>query len=105
MNENPQVTLDRLLAIVERLYIETAGFQDNGDNQQHWYNRGYANGIVSQLSELGFRAEVEATLIADADNIIEGQEFWAWGKAYLHGVEVGRKETVEVMQPAQGIEK
>jgi len=101
MKEDPQATLERLLALVERLYAETAGFLENGDNQQHWYNRGYANGIVSQLGELGYRAEVTAALTVDADDIIEGQEFWAWGRAYLHGMEVGRKETMEVMPPAQ----
>jgi len=77
MKENKQATMDRLLAIVERLYIETAGFLENGDDQQHWYNRGYANGIVSKLGELGYRAEVDAALIVDAEDIMEGQEFWA----------------------------
>ena len=99
MTHEQKATLDRLLAIIERLYLETAGFQENGDNQQHWYNRGYANGIVMQLDELGYRTHVEDQLIPDAYDIIAGQEFWAWGKAYQHGMEMGKKETMEVIEP------
>ncbi len=94
-------TLQRLLSIVERLYLETAGFLDDGENQQHWYNRGYANGIISQLSQLGYRAYVEENTVPDADNVIEGHEFWAWGKAYQHGHETGMKETLDVIGPAE----
>lgn len=90
-------TLDRLLSLVERLYVETAGFQENGDNQQHWYNRGYANGIVEQLGRLGYGDYVEQHTVTDPPDVISGHEYWAWGKAYLHGVEVGKEETSEVI--------
>lgn len=90
--------LQRLLAIVDRLYTETAGFQENGDEQQHWYNRGYANGIIKQLRVLGYRTYVEDNIVPDAQDIIEGQEFWAWGKAYQHGIDMGKKETSDVIQ-------
>ena len=101
-NEEQLVTLQRLLGIVERLYEETAGFQENGDNQQHWYNRGYANGIVEQLGQLGYRDYIERHTVPDPPDIIVGHEIWAWGKAYIHGIEVGKKETSEVIGLADG---
>jgi len=97
--DEQQAILKKLIGIVESLYLETAGFLENGDNQQHWYNRGYANGIVQQLDELGYRAYVEDNTVPDAEDIIAGQEFWAWGKAYQHGMEVGMKETMDVIGP------
>ena len=99
-NEEQLATLGRLLGIVEQLYLETAGFLDNGDNQQHWYNRGYANGIIRQLTEYGYRAYVEQNTVPDAEDVISGHEFWAWGKAYQHGMEMGMKETTDVIGPA-----
>jgi len=98
--DEQRASLGRLLSIVERLYLETAGFQENGDNQQHWYNRGYANGIIERLVQLGYRDYVEQHTIPDPVDIIAGHEFWAWGKAYLHGLEMGRKETADVIGPA-----
>lgn len=95
-------TLQKLLNISNRLYEETAGFLENGDNQQHWYNRGYANGIIQQLTRLGYRAYVEQHIIPDPDDLIAGHEFWAWGRAYQHGVEMGMKETAEVIGPQNG---
>jgi hypothetical protein len=100
-SEEQEVMLKKLIGIVESLYLETAGFLENGDNQQHWYNRGYANGIVKQLSDLGYRDYVENNTVPDAEDIIAGHEFWAWGKAYQHGFEVGMKETTDVMGPRQ----
>ena len=91
--------LEKLIGIVDSLYLEPAGFQESGDNQQHWYNRGYANGIIQQLGDYGYRDYVEDNIVPDADDVIAGQEFWAWGKAYLHGREVGMKETTEIIGP------
>jgi hypothetical protein len=96
--------LQRLLRIVDNLYLETAGFLDNGDNQQHWYNRGYANGVVQQLDEYGYRSYVEDNIVPDGEDIIAGHEFWAWGKAYQHGKEIGMKETTDVIGPAESDE-
>ncbi len=100
-SEEQLVTLRRLLSITERLHLETVGFLNNGDNQQLWYNRGYANGIVEQLTRLGYRTFVEDNIVPDPDNIIEGHEFWAWGKAYRHGMAMGMKETLGIIGPAQ----
>jgi len=93
------VVLQKLIGIVDSLYLETAGFLDNGDNQQHWYNRGYANGIVLQLGNLGYADWVEDNVVPDPEDIIAGHEFWAWGKAYQHGMETGMKETTDVIDP------
>ena len=98
--EERSAVLQRLLNVVDRLYLETAGFLEHGDNQQHWYNRGYANGIVRKLSQLGYRACIKDRLVPDAEDIIAGHEFWAWGKAYLHGIKMGMKETADVIGPA-----
>jgi len=99
--EEQQAILQKLIGIVESLYEETSGFLENGDNQQHWYNRGYANGIVQQLSKLGYREYVEDNTVPDAEDIIAGHEFWVWGKAYQHGLQVGMKETTDVIGPRQ----
>ena len=98
--EEQLAVLQRLINIVEHLYLETAGFLDNGDNQQHWYNRGYANGIIQQLDDFGYRRYVETNTVPDPDDIITGHEFMAWGKAYRHGMEMGMKETRDVIGPA-----
>lgn len=103
-NEEQQAVLQRLVRIVDQLYQETAGFLENGDNQQHWYNRGYANGIVHQLGDFGYQAYVEDNIVPDAEDIIAGHEFWAWGKAYQHGKEMGMKETTDVIGPVQNDE-
>ena len=99
--EKQLATLQKLIGIIDNLYVETAGFQENGDNQQHWYNRGYANGVVQQLRELGYSQYVEENIVPDAEDVIAGQELWAWGKAYQHGIEVGIKETTDVIGPLQ----
>lgn len=101
-NDQQKAVLQKLLGIVERLYLETSGFLDNGDNQQHWYNRGYANGIIRRLTEYGYRDYIEANTVPDAEDIIAGHEFWAWGKAYQHGMEMGMQETADVIGPAAG---
>lgn len=102
ISEAQLAVLQKLLRIIHRLYEETAGFLENGDNQQHWYNRGYANGIVQQLTAYGYGCYVKDNIIPDADNIIEGHEFWSWAKAYQHGIKMGMKETAEVIEPFAG---
>ncbi len=93
--------LQRLFPILQRLYSETEGFLYHPENQQHWYNRGYANGMVAALVELGYADWVGQRLAVDADDVIAGHEALAWGQAYRHGVEMGHKETYEVIGPKQ----
>jgi hypothetical protein len=96
MNPPPDI-LPQLLALIGELYEDTVGFTERTDDAQLWYNRGYANGMVEVLGELGFRRQVESLIDPDADNVIAGHELLPWGKAYAHGREMGHRETREVM--------
>ena len=96
MQPDPHI-LNQLLDLVVRLYDETAGFADNPGDAQLWYNRGYANGMVKALGELGQGAQVAARVTADAADVIAGHEVMAWGKAYQHGLETGYRETFEIL--------
>lgn len=89
--------LEQLTALVIRLYGETEGFSDEHADGQLWYNRGYANGILKALTELGLSDSLEGQLQVDPDDLISGHETMAWGKAYLHGVDMGHRETFEIM--------
>lgn len=91
--------LQRLLSILKRLYTETEGFLDEPENQQHWYNRGYANGIAEALADLGYAEQLNQQVQLDAPDIIAGHEALAWGQAYQHGKEMGEQETREVLPP------
>jgi hypothetical protein len=93
----PDEVLPQLLALVGELYEDTEGFAQRTDNAQLWYNRGYANGMVEVLGELGFRPQVESLIEPDAQDVIAGHELLPWGKAYAHGRDMGRRETREVM--------
>ena len=89
--------LSQLLDLIARLYDETDGFADNPGDAQLWYNRGYANGMVKALSELGQGEQVTERITPDAADVIAGQEVMAWGKAYQHGLETGHRETFEIL--------
>ena len=89
--------VERLLHLIERLYSESDGFIDHPEETQLWYNRGYANGMIQVLDELGFGAALDGGVKRDPVDLIAGMEILAWGKAYLHGIQVGRRETREVM--------
>ncbi len=97
--------LDELLAIAERLYQETEGFLDRPEDQQLWYNRGYANGMLHTLHALGY-APYFGTRMQDPDakDLIAGHELMPWGRAWQHGFEMGERETREVLAPAPGHE-
>lgn len=97
MTQHHDVLLDGLLALIHSLYSETEGFLGEAADQQLWYNRGYANGMIQALRELGYAERVAAEVQADPDDVICGQEALPWGRAYRHGVEVGSRETYEVL--------
>lgn len=94
--------LSRLIELLQRLHTETADFLEQADDPQVWYNRGYANGMLAALKELGFQAVLPGQLQADPPDLIHGQERLPWGQAYLHGLEQGARETREVLPPAAG---
>jgi hypothetical protein len=91
--------LPQLLTLLCDLYEDTEGFAERTDDAQLWYNRGYANGVAEALGDLGFRPAVESVIEPDARDVVTGQELLPWGKAYAHGLEMGRRETFEVMEP------
>lgn len=99
MSPDPDI-LRQLVALLARLYDETDGFAENPGDAQLWYNRGYANGMVRALTELGQAEAVASRISVDPEDVIAGHALMAWGKAYLHGAETGYRETFEVL-PAE----
>lgn len=89
--------LTQLVDLVARLYGETEGFQEDHADGQLWYNRGYANGMVKALAEMGLIDALTGRVQPDPDDVIAGHEVMAWGKAYLHGADMGYRETFEIM--------
>lgn len=91
--------LDQLIQVVQDLHDETRDFLNQAEEQQLWYNRGYANGVVHAIDVLGYGAYLDDRLTRDPDDLIQGHELMPWGKAYQHGFEMGEKETREVIGP------
>jgi hypothetical protein len=85
------------MALVCDLYEDTEGFVERTDDAQLWYNRGYANGMIEALTQLGFRSHLEGVIEPDAADVAAGHALLPWGKAYAHGHEMGQRETHEVM--------
>ena len=94
-----EAILDRLLALIERLQAETEGFYDQPEQEQLWYNRGYANGMIAALHTLGYGDAVRSRVQVDAPDLLDGCELLGWGRAYQHGQETGARETHEVLAP------
>jgi len=91
--------LERLLQLAARLYAETDGFEQHSEDGQLWYNRGYANGMLAGLGELGHTEAIRtAGITPDPGDIAADQALLPWGKAYTHGYEVGYRETREVLR-------
>lgn len=97
--ESPILT--QLIRLLRDLYGETQGFLDLQDDAQLWYNRGYANGMVLAIRTLGRGDALPADLALDPDGEtweqIAKQALMPWGRAHAHGLEMGRKETFEVL--------
>jgi hypothetical protein len=92
--------LDQLIELANRLKSEAADFLENPEEQQDWYNRGYANGIVKALNDLGYAAYIDGRATEDDADLLREHRMLAWGQAYQHGMEMGEKETREVISPA-----
>jgi hypothetical protein len=90
-------TIDKLVNLVERLYGETEGYLEEQSDAQLWYNRGYANGMVSALKQAGHGETLASRLTLDAEELHSEDRFMAWTKAYHHGFEMGEKETREAL--------
>ncbi|HEY9199537.1 MAG TPA: hypothetical protein VIR60_09235 [Gammaproteobacteria bacterium] len=95
---NPHsILLERLLNLVERLYVETADFAEHPEQEQLWYNRGYANGMLRSLRELGYADAIVARIAADTADPAADCAALGWGRAYRHGEEMGSEETRAVL--------
>ena len=88
--------VQQLIDLVSTLYEESHGFLNSPEDQQLWYNRGYANGMISVLDGLGYDCRLRERVDPDPEDMIEGQEFMPWGKAYTHGIEMGEQECREI---------
>jgi len=88
--------IDKLAGLVEKLYAETQGYQDNPSDAQLWYNRGYANGVVAYFRNKGFVENLNH-LSLDADELYKNDHVMEWFKAYHHGFEMGERESGEVL--------
>jgi len=88
--------IDTLVALVEQLYVESENYSENTSDGQPWYNRGYANGIVSFLNARGHTDEINH-LKLDAENLYHSEQVMEWHKAYHHGFEMGLRESGEVL--------
>jgi hypothetical protein len=98
MQQTTEDLLPRLLQLVQDLYEETTALSETESELQLWYNRGYADGMVSRMRELGYRQEVIDALGSGEDTIGDEHRFLPWGKAYRHGFKMGEQETLEVLE-------
>lgn len=89
--------IEQLAGLVDRLYTETSDYIDNPSDAQLWYNRGYANGVVSFLCAQGFADKLQHVKL-DAADVHKDEQMMAWHKAYHHGFEMGERESAEVSQ-------
>jgi len=95
MQELPQDLLSQLLDLVDRLRRDTDDFLDQPSDQQAWYNRGYANGMLLALQGLNLAAELGGRRPDDA-SLLGAHLAMPWGRAYRHGQEMGSRETDEI---------
>lgn len=95
VHDLPEALLDQLVALLDRLREESADYLDEPGDQQRWYNRGYANGMLLALRALGQDAALGPRLPDDPAQL-EPHGPMPWGRAYRHGEEVGRRETHEI---------
>ncbi len=95
MPDLPDELLHPLLDLIDRLRQESADFLAEPGDPQRWYNRGYANGMVIALRELGQGDRLDDRVIDDPV-VLGGQIATPWGKAYRHGERMGSRETYEI---------
>lgn len=95
----------QLYDLIVRLYEESEGFLQDPADTQGWYNRGYANGMIKALHEASLVRELADQLALDPEDVICGHEPLVWGKAYNHGLEMGYRETFEVLPEQQRADK
>lgn len=87
--------IEKLAGLVERLYNETEEYLDNPSDAQLWYNRGYANGVVTYFRKNGLIEKLNH-LNLEAEDVHQKERVMEWHKAYHHGFEMGERESAEV---------
>jgi hypothetical protein len=87
--------LTQLLELIDGLREETQGFLDDPGDQQLWYNRGYANGMVLVLLRLGLSRRLSGREPDDVAGIAAHLPM-PWGKAYQHGEQMGARESHQI---------
>ncbi len=95
MKREKRALFERLLPVAVGLYAETAELSAGDGELQLWYNRGYADGMVSVMRQSGYEVELEVQGIPATLAIDDAEAFLPWGKAYRHGLEMGERETRE----------
>ena len=93
-NKNPLVI--RLAELADELMRDSSGFLEQPDNLQLWYNRGYANGILSAFEQANIK--IEGLVNPDPDDQWSEYRFLAWGQAFIHGRTKGRDETHKILK-------
>ncbi len=87
--------LQKLCELARRLRQENADFLEHPEDDQRWYNRGYANGMLKTLQQV-LREQAPCGESPDDESELVAHQVMAWGKAYRHGEQMGLQETCEV---------
>lgn len=97
-NLQKSIILEKLFGLIIRLQSESENFLERQGDLQQWYNRGYADGMLKGLQELGCCEQIPAGVRTDAADAVAGCRWLPWGRAYHHGSEKGRREAHEALQ-------
>lgn len=95
MPEPPDELLNQLLDLIDHLRRESEDFLGAPGDQQVWYDRGYANGMVTTLGRLAQAAKLGGRAPDDPGQLAAHLAL-PWGKAYRHGETMGSRETEEI---------
>ena len=95
MAEVSHELLQQLIGLIDELREGSAGFLDQAGDQQLWYDRGYANGMLLALHDLDQAGALGDRRPDDPDEL-GAHLAMAWGKAYRHGETMGSRETHEI---------
>ena len=95
MTDLPEALVRQLLELIDQLRRDARDFVDAPADQQLWYNRGYANGMVRALRRLGQQHRLGDRLPDDPD-ALRGHLATPWGKAYRHGESIGSRDTHDI---------
>ncbi|MBT7409368.1 MAG: hypothetical protein HN826_06705 [Methylococcales bacterium] len=93
--------LDRLMSMLNKLNNDTLTFVAQQQSPQIWYDRGYFEGCIQRLVVLGYEEQLIHNHLLDKGGVVyqlpTEDRFLPWGKAFLHGMEMGEKEISEVL--------